>query len=328
MELQTLVDEYAADGIGEELYKELLQTVQTVSRHYHISYSPTRRWDEDAFTGLVADWALDKLERFGQLEHFLLASQTLSEFRKGLAYSLQQYLISRKDRTALGNLFQRANAHLESDPRFSLFRGDSKKVARIWGLASWQGIQPYEGQDEELIAIGLGLKGFPIIRYRTDAKKNSPILTDVDLSEFMITLLQAVGCPLSLRQFTLVFKFRFNLLEAAEVSLEDSLAEDSEGNPLQVGDILSTGPTTEEEAVINEAATTLLSELSARQMQALLAYAQPGATLTNVAGQLDCSKSTIENEVRRALEAIHRHAETVEEAEAIYVRLLELLSPE
>jgi DNA-directed RNA polymerase specialized sigma24 family protein len=80
--------------------------------------------------------------------------------------------------------------------------------------------------------------------------------------------------------------------------------------------------------IINEAVTALLSELSSRQKQALLAYAQPGATLTNVGGQLGCSKSTVENEIHRTLEAIRRHAETMEEAEAIYARLLELLSPE
>jgi len=110
--------------------------------------------------------------------------------------------------------------------------------------------------------------------------------------------------------------------------LEAVLAEDSEGNSLQISDVIRERPTVEEVAIINEAATALLSELSPRQKQVLLAYAQPGATLTNVGGQLGCSKSTVENEIHRALEAIRCHAETMEEAEAIYARLLELLSPE
>ena len=328
MELQTLVDEYASIGLGEHLYQELLQTVRRVSRHYPVTYSPTGRWDECAFTALAHYWAIAKLWRLGHLEHLLLTNQTLTGFRNGLAFSFRNFLISQKDRTALDNLFQRANTLLERDPRFRLFGENRKKASRLWGLASWQEVQPYQGQDAELISIGLSLRGFPIIRYRVDAKKNSPILTDAELASFLHALLETVGYAFSLAQLALVFKYRFNLLETDEVSLEAALAEDSEGNSRQVSDMIHEGPTVEEATIINEAATTLLSELSPRQKQVLLSYAQPGATLTNVGGQLGCSKSTVENEIRRTLEAIRRHAETMEEAEVIYARLLELLSPE
>lgn len=328
MELQTLVDEYASIGLGEHLYQELLRTVRTVSWRYPVSYSPTGLWDEGAFTALTHDWAVAKLWRLGHLEYLLLTNQTLTGFRNGLAFSFRYFLISQKDRTALDNLFQRANTLLERDPRFRLFGETRKKASRLWALAFWQEVQPYQGQDAELIAIGLGLEGFPIIRYRDDSKKNSPILTDADLITFLQALLETVSRALSLAQFALVFKYRFNLLETDEGSLEVVLAEDSEGNSLQISNVIRERPTVEELAIINEAATTLLSELSPRQKQVLLTYAQPGATLTNVGGQLGCSKSTVENEIRRALEAIRRHAETMEEAEAIYARLLELLSPE
>ncbi len=283
---------------------------------------------EDAFTALAHDWAIAKLWRLGQLEHLLLTNQTLTGFRNGLALSFRNFLISQKDRTALDNLFQRANFLLEHDLRFRLVGENRKKASRLWGLASWQEVQPYHGQDAELIRIGLSLQGFPIIRYRDDAKKNSPILTDVDLTVFLHSLLEAVGFALSLAQFTLVFQYRFNLLDTDEISLEAALAEDSEGNSLQVSDMVSEGPTGEEVSIIDEAASALLSELSARQKQVLLTRAHPEATLTSVASQLGCSKSTVENEIRRALEAIGRHAETLEEAEAIYARFLELLSPE
>jgi predicted DNA-binding protein YlxM (UPF0122 family) len=328
VELQTLVDEYASVGLGEYLYHEVLETVRVVSRYYPVNYSPTRRWDEDALTGLAHDWAITKLLRYGQLEHLLLANQTLAGFRQGLALSFRNFLISQKDRTALDNLFHRANALLERDPQFRLFGENTKKADRLWGLASWQEAQPYQGQEAELIAIGLGLEGFPMIQYREDAKKHSPILSEADLTRFLRAVLEAAGGLLSLRQFALVFQYRFHLLEAEEISLETPLATDSEGHPLQVGDLMSAGRTGEEVAIVNEAASSLLDELSLRQKQALLAHAQPGATLTSVADQLGCSKSTVDNEIRRTLGAIHRYAETEEEAKAIYARLLELLSPE
>lgn len=327
MELQTLVNEYTSIGLGEFLYQELLQVVRTVSRHYPVSYSPTGLWDEDAFTALTHDWATTKLWRLGQLEHLLITNQTLSGFRNGLVYSFRNFLISQKKRTALDNLFQRANVLLESDTRFRLFEDNKKKALRLWGLASWQESQPYREDEAELISAGLQLKNFSIIRYRDDAKKTSPILTDADLIVFLISLLEQVGYLLNLAQFVLVFRYRFNLLEVDETSLETLLAEDGEGNPFQVSDVISESATGEEIVIIDESTMTILDELSPRQKQALIAYALPKATLTSIAKELGCSKSTVENEIQRALEAIRRNTKTLEEAEAIFARLLELLSP-
>lgn len=327
MELQTLVNEYTSIGFGESLYQESLHIVRTVSRHYPVSYSPTGLWDEDAFTALAHDWVTTKIWRLGQLEHLFAANRMLSEFRNGLIYSFRKFLISQKKRTALDNLFQRANVLLENDPRFRLFKDNKKKAFRLWGLIAWHDSQPESGDEAELISAGIQLKNFSVIRYRDDAKKTSPILADTDLLVFLLSLLELVGYPLTLAQFVLVLQYRFNLLEVDEIRLETFLAEDSEGNPFRVCDVISENVTGEEIVIVDESTMTILEKLSPRQKQALLAYALPKATLTGIAKELGCSKSTVENEIQRALEIIHRNTETLSEAEAIFARLLELLSP-
>ena len=118
MELETLVNECASVGLGEHLYREVLRTVRAVvlGRRYSPAYSPTGRWDEDAFTALAHDWIMKKLLQYRQLEHLLLSNQTMRGFRKGLELSFVDFLIGQKKRTALDNLFHRASAILQSDP--------------------------------------------------------------------------------------------------------------------------------------------------------------------------------------------------------------------
>ena len=76
---------------------------------------------------------------------------------------------------------------------------------------------------------------------------------------------------------------------------------------------------------MDESVDNLLPDLSGRQRTALQAYAKLGATLSTVAEELGCSKSTVDNELRRALHLIRRSAQDAEEAQRIYARLLERL---
>jgi DNA-directed RNA polymerase specialized sigma24 family protein len=330
MEFQNLVNEYASVGFGELHYREVLRMVRAVvlGRRYPPSYSPTGRWDEDAFTALAHDWISQKLLRYHQLEHLLLSNQTLGGFRKGLELSFVQYLIGQKKRTTLDNLFRRASAILEADARFYCFSESQKKANRLWGLATWEQPEAYQGPEEELIAFGLRLPGIRVIRYRANAKKLSPVISDHELGNFLEALLDSVGGLINLSQFATVFRFRFNLLEVTEVSLDEPVFTDEDGHALRRGDMLAAETVTEEVLLEEEVARSLLTALSVRQQQVLLEYAHPDATLTSVAERLGCSKSTVDNELRRVMEALRGSTDTIEEAEAVYARLVEFLSSE
>ncbi len=329
MDLQALLEEYSSSGFGDLLYREALLTVHAVVRghRYPTGYSPTGIWDDDAFGALAHDWVMNKLIRRGQLDHLLLTNQTLRGFRKGLELSFVDFLIGQRKRTALDNLFDRAAAILETDRRFHLFLDSRKRASRFWGLAAWSSPRPYQGSDDDLIAAGLRQQGVRLIHYRGDARKHSPVLGDHDLGDLLASLLDDLGRLLSLAHFTTIFAYRFDLLDAAVLSTEQPAPGGFSPGTLTLGDTLrSDAPAVDARLLVDEAASTVLPALSDRQRRALLAYARPDATLTSVAVLLGCSKSTVDNELRRALASIRRQAADADEAERIYARLLEHLA--
>ena len=327
MSISALFEEFASVGVGDLIYDELLLTVRlvVVGRHYPPAYSPTGRWDEDAYVALAHDWAMTKLLRLGHLEHLLLTNETVRGFRKGLQLSFVQFLISQKKRTALDNLFARTTGILSADERFRCFIESPRKSDRYWGLASWEWPEPYAGSEAALIATGLRLQGIRVIRYRTDAKKLSPIISDRGLADLLMQLLRSTNALLNLGQFVTVFRYRFDLLQAPEESTRELL--DSEdiaplGQRVQEG----SGVSVEEQVLLDEAAFWVLQTMPTRQQRVLLEYAYPDATLESIAHRVGCSKSTVDNELHRALQLLRNETETYEEARAIYERVLTLLS--
>lgn len=327
MELRDLIEEYSAVGVGDQLYRVLLETVRAIVRGhgYPVSYSPFNRWDEDAFTALTADWATEKLLRQGHLEHLLLTNESLRGFRYGLELSFTHFLISQRQRTELGNLYRRTSTVLEQDDRFHVFVDATRKADRLWGIASWQQPEVFNGPDEGLVNAAFRIPGFEPIRYRADARKHSPVLGDPQLRAFLVQFFQEIGRLLRLGQLQLVFRYRFALLEADLASLDQPLPSSSEGEQTLL-DRYASGNKTEDEIVVQETATAIICELSARQQLALTEYARLDATLESVATHLGCSKSTAENEIKRALGTIRAHAENAAEAQAAYARVMELLS--
>jgi len=330
MDLRTLLVEHAAQGIGPHLYTALRQTVRSVAlgRGYPTTYSPTGQWDEDAIGGLTHDWVARKLLPSGQIGHFLLTNTSLSGFRKGLELSFVQFLISQKKQTALDNLFARSAHLLEHDGRFRAFGVSVKKAARLWGLATWSdGVRPFEGSDADLIAASLRLPEVRIVYFRPNARKLSQVVSDRDLADLQAALLGDLGRLLSLAHFMVAFRYRFNLLEAREVSLDEPMGGEAEGKGLRMGEtVAAREPVAADQLEIREAAHAVLRELSTRQQRVLHAYTEREATLVSVATQIGCSKSLVESDLKRALRLIAEEAGDQASAVAVYQEILETLS--
>lgn len=328
MEYETLLEEYAAGTLGPLLYAELRDTAGRVvlGRGYPLSYSPTGRWDEDAFSGLAHDWIVDKLLARGQLNHLLLANSSTRGLRIGLELSFVQFLLGQKQRTARDNLFARANELLEEDDQFRCVDRRPRKARRPWGLAVWEASEPFDGTDGDLIEAGLRIQDVAVIRYRESARKLSPVISDRDLTRFLRQVLEDLGATITLEQFSLIFAYRFALLDARVSSLDATLEESEKNRGATLTDTMSSGDDVEGPVLVAEAVASILRVLTPRQGQVLLAYAAKGATLTTVAADLGCSRSTVDNELRRGLATIGEHTEGAEEAEATYVTVLEKLA--
>jgi hypothetical protein len=327
VDFQFLIEEYARSGVGENLYRHILVAVRRVifGHGYPTSYSPTGRWDEDALTGLAHDWTMQKLLRYGQLEHLLLTNHTMRGLEKGLELSFRHFLIGQRARSVLVNLFRRMAVILDRTPSFRLCVDTGRKATRLWGLSSWLAVRVFDASDTELIAAGYRVPDLPIMRYRSDAQKLSPVLSDNDLVRFLELLLAEVESCLSLEQILVVVRYRFHLLDATEVSLEETLTGGDTEDSLRLIDTIGSGSPPDEEVLAAETAETVLRALGPRQRQVLRFFIQPDATLVRVAEQVGISKSTVHNDVRRISALIQRHAGGPDEARAVYDRLVEML---
>jgi predicted DNA-binding protein YlxM (UPF0122 family) len=326
MELDLLINEYtnARIRVGDNLYGELLDAARTVvrTRRYPPSYSATGDWSDDSVVGMAHEWIAETLLRLGHLDHLLLTNTTLRGFRTGLRLSFADYVLGKRKRGALDHLFRRTGRVLEEDARFRLVADSSKKALRVWGLARWAESARFDGREDDLIGAGFKLSGFPVVRYKASAKKESPILRDPDIGDFVESLLEEMGAGLTLDQICVVYKYRFNLLSEETVSLEE-IVRDIEGEGTSLIDVIATNEESPEDAAVyDEVAELLFQELSPRQRLCFQRYHERNATLERVAALAGCKKSTVENELKSTVSMIERYARNSDEAEAIYDRLL------
>lgn len=338
VDLQTIRDEFTTDGLGPHLYREILETVEAVVRRgYPVSYSPTGQWTPDAVHELAHEWLLKRLLSLGHLEDMLLRNETMDGLRRGLRLAFWHFLLSQRATTAVDNLFARAYGILSKDDRFRKYGSQLSKPAQPWGMAEWQDRNPilFEGSETELIAAGWRVMDITVIRYPITARKQSPIVSKHDLGHLLEEVLASLDHTLTLRHFATVFRYRFNLLDAETVSLDAPRTVAGEEGEVRLLDTLRGAEETETEAVVLDteravdvdvAAHWVVEGLTVRQRRILAAYAEPEATLVSVARLVDCSKSTVDNELQRTLRLIQGEGVTEEETWLVYYRVLDLLT--
>ena len=328
--LQVLIDEFESRGIEKKIYSEIRAIVKAtiIGGRYPTMYSPLGKWNEEAFDILTDDFLVEKLCKKNYLAYLLQANASIRTFRKGVESVFKNFLISKKKRTALDNLFRRANNILHQDSRFKCFANASKKAHSLWGLSTWNTPEVFNGREEDLVLMGLKLSGPRGTEYRPEAKKISHILPDKELADFMYNLFAEVDSSLSLSQLIIVFKYRFNLLEITEVSLEEPISVDEEGNILTIGDTLGVPELGTAVPEIDEAVGKVLRLLSPRQKHILVELQDPRATLSSIGKRIGCSKSTVDNERRRISSILGEVSDDAEQACAIYDKIIERIRDE
>lgn len=325
--LSLLKEEFSAIGVGEKIYSEIRKIVQAAIRggNYPPTYSPTGIWDEEGFSTLTNDFVVEKLLKRGYLAYLLQTSASLGAFRRSAEYVFLKFLISKKKRTVLDNLFRRVYLILTRDGRFKCFIPSTKKAHSHWGLSVWNNKEVFNSREEDLVRAGLALGGIKVVEYRLDARKISHVMSDQGLADYIHSLFGSIGALLNLPQILVVLKYRFNLLEVTEVSLEEPVSEDEEGNILTVGDTLGMPEPGTIALENDEAAKEALQLLSTRQKQILTKFQEPGATLSSVGENVGCSKSTVDNELRRIYSSIDEVVDNKDQARIVYRRMIEIL---
>lgn len=325
--LQTLIKELKTEGIGKKIYSEVCKIVKfaIIGGRYPEMYSPTGRWDDEAYDTLTNDFVMEKLLKNSYIAYLLQTNTTMSTFRKSVEGVFKNFLKSEKKKTALDHLFRRANKILQHDNRFKCFSNASKKAHAFWGLSSWDKPKVFDGREEDLIRIGLEVCEIPIIEYAPDAKKISHIIPDKDLAEFLYALFTAINAMVNLSQMVIVFKYKFNLLEVIEASLEDPIIKSDDDNNLTISDMVGSCDPQFRAREIDEAAKEALGLLTPRQIKVLMEFQEPDATLSSMGARLECSKSTVDNELRRIMSTVEKVAENREHAGEIYNKIIRII---
>jgi RNA polymerase sigma factor (sigma-70 family) len=327
LSLQELREEFTTERIGNKIYSEVRAIVKfaIIGGGYPTMYSPMGKWDEEAYDILTSDFCVDKLLKKNYIAYLLQANTSIRTFRKNTEGVFKNFLISRKKKTALDHLFRRANKILQQDKRFKCFSVAKKKAHSSWGLSSWVTSQVFDGREEDIFQIGLELGGTKKIEYRPDAKKISHVVPDKELAEFMYNLFATVKSLLNLTQIADVFKYKYNLLDISEVSFEDPVLIDEDDNILTIGDTVGTPEAGFEAQEIDDAAAEALRLLTPRQKQVLKEFQEAEATLSSMGTRIGCSKSTIDNELRRISSIMERVSKDNEEARVIYNKIIAII---
>jgi DNA-binding CsgD family transcriptional regulator len=303
-------------GFTDELYGFLtrLVTVAQATRAMAPAPVPGGRWsDPDAVGETVQAWLAEELLDGGLLKAFD-ACQTPRALARYLERALRNWLVGRSRRASGPRLLERAVEMLrDDDGPFSLLRDARAAAERWWGLAAWEHPDFFDGNDSQLIAQIWALGDFTLLRF-SSSERADPVLSSEELHRYLLELLGRIGQGLSGRHLDTGFRARFAFAyDQAPAPLED--APEPRGASDAVVDVL-----------VDEAAHIALADLSQRQLQVLLE--RPRGTLEELAGRLQVSRGTVDNEYRRALLKVRAAAPSEPTFDAVLEKVLELASEE
>lgn len=264
-------------------------------------FAPYGVWNDEAADEIFADWYAERLLARGHLQMLLDRARTGGGFRKLAELSLRQHLYNSSSRSQARNLFGRVVEILEGDDRFELLRDAARPQDRYWRLAGNSAATEWDVEDRRLISEAWALGEFEVVRYRADAKKLAPVLSNVDLERFIEGLLERTSAALSPRLLMRALEARFDLGAVSE----EELATDGPSEPSIEADIAG-------DLALAETAASILAELTVRQLE-VLRRTDETETIDEMAAALSCSVGTIVNEQKRIGGLIDRFSETDDE---------------
>jgi DNA-binding CsgD family transcriptional regulator len=274
--------------------------------------APGGIWNEQALEDALQGWYEKRLHG-GGLQNAFDRAQAPRPFLNILEQSFRHYLQNERERTETGNILRRVRQLLREEPEFREWLPGTRARDAWWGLASWNGAQPYQGSDEDIVRAAFRTGDFTLFRYGHSADRLDPVLRSDDLKRFLEALFSRVGQLLTLTHLTIALERRFNLDELRTVALEETDV-----------DIARPEEWVNEEEV-SRAAVAALAEISERQAEVIFRRSR-GATLAAVSEALRISISTVDNEVKRVGRITEAHASDNAPAARILEKMVDLLS--
>lgn len=299
-------------AIEPELFALLQRLVFTLAyqRAFPPAYSPTGKWDDEGAEEALAGWLARRLVATNALAAAFDHASAARPFIRSLERNLRHHLQNERERGEIDNLLERAARLLRDDTRFHEWI--PQQAGSWWGLAGDVQPPPFGGRDDELVANAWAVGDVLLWTYSSSVQRASPVLSTAELGRFLEQLFARTSALLTIGHLAVVFRRRFNLNEPTRLPLDEEHARlQGDEEPLR------------DEEGLRAAAIAVLSELSDRQVEVILRKRdQP---LETIAAALGISRGTVDNELRRAGEAIDRHTADFSRDE-ILEKILDVLS--
>jgi hypothetical protein len=277
--------------------------------------APGEVWNEASVEDALHGW-YEKRLLIGGLASAFDQADSARHFLNRLEISFRHHLANQRERSESGNLFRRTGQLLTSEPEFRDWFPESNSRGAWWGLTEWNDPDPYQGSDEDLARKAWRTGEFDLFRYGATSQRLDPVLRTEELKRFLVALLNQASGLLTRTHLAIALERRFNLDGFREVPLEDSTAEA----------IAPPDDEPDEEALL-EAAAAVLAEISMRQAEVVFRRFR-GGKLAAIAEAMRVSTSTADNEVKRVVRIIERHASHKASSPRIMEKLIDLLSIE
>jgi predicted DNA-binding protein YlxM (UPF0122 family) len=175
--------------------------------------------------------------------------------------------------------------------------GEPNAIGSLWGLTSWLPTKEVILDPHDVMTIIEAIQLPPLIRYRSDSLKISPLISNYELSrlleEIFLTLVKMI--PLGV-MFDAICN-RLGVLTIDEIlSLDETIGDENDQTLADV--IPSSDIYIEAEVSSKQIAEDIYERLSDRQREILAAQFETGnLTLIEIGERIGVSKSTVSNEL-------------------------------
>ena len=280
------------------------------------SFAPYGQWNEEAAEEIFASWYADRLVGGDQLLALLDRASSLAGLRGLAQRSLRQHLLNAADRSQARNLFGRVVHLLRTSPMFTVAVSATRAAETWFALSPPRGAgadtRLWSDPDRLLIAHGWATGDLPIIRYRANAEKLSPVVNAAELERFVEDLMYRTQAALTPTLLMVALSARLDLGALPTEDIDES------------PQLATAAPAPDVQVALADTARAILADLTPRQREVLRLG---DAKVASVAEALRCSVGTVMNERRRIGVAVSRLSEDDYERDALLNIAADLLYP-
>lgn len=278
--------------------------------------SPTGEWGPETISDVTQSWWEERLLHGTLLAAFNEAA-TPRALARYLEAALRNWLIDRLRRRGLPRLRERAAELLGTDERFARYGPRTAHPAdQLWGLRGWADPEPFQGDDRALLGQAYAVGDLALVSSRHSTDRAEIVIRNDELARLLESLFSRIQALLSLSRVDRLLYQRFQeAYPPAEVA-ETEVADRADPAAMQ--------PLREDGA--SAAAEVCLARLTRRQVDALRGRFLEELTLDALAEQLNCSRGTADNELRRAYATLREVLSEADDHDLVLEKLFDLTS--